>query len=43
MANGAISEDCRFLNVWTPKVSTNAKFPVYVFSMGVVLRRDRVR
>jgi len=30
----AVSEDCLFLNIWTPKVSAAAKLPVLVFIHG---------
>lgn len=34
MTHGEISEDCLYLNVWTPAKSADAKRPVYVFLYG---------
>ena len=34
MVQNQISEDCLYLNIWTPKVSTDAKLPVIVFIHG---------
>ncbi|HMN46380.1 MAG TPA: carboxylesterase family protein [Povalibacter sp.] len=34
MARGAISEDCLYLNLWTPKSSGTKKLPVIVFLHG---------
>ena len=34
MAHGAISEDCLYLNVWTPAKTANDKLPVFVWVYG---------
>ena len=34
MAHGAVSEDCLFLNVWTPTLGARQTLPVYVFLHG---------
>ncbi len=34
MTQGAVSEDCLFLNVWTPAESVNEKHPVMVYFYG---------
>ena len=34
MAHGPVSEDCLFLNVWTPAVGARQKLPVYVYLHG---------
>src|SRR5262245_25790546 len=34
MAHGAVSEDCLYLNVWTPALSGREKLPVYVYLHG---------
>jgi para-nitrobenzyl esterase len=33
-AHGQVSEDCLFLNIWTPAANANAKLPVLVFLHG---------
>ncbi|MDP9171671.1 MAG: carboxylesterase family protein, partial [Acidobacteriota bacterium] len=34
MAHGETSEDCLFLNIWTPAVSGSARHPVFVYLHG---------
>jgi carboxylesterase type B len=34
MAHGEVSEDCLYLNVWTPAASTDARRPVFVYIYG---------
>jgi para-nitrobenzyl esterase len=34
LAHNAVSEDCLFLNVWTPRVSSSAALPVLVYIHG---------
>ena len=34
MAHGEVSEDCLYLNVWTPAASPNARRPVFVYLYG---------
>jgi para-nitrobenzyl esterase len=34
VVQGEVSEDCLFVNVWTPKVDTRARLPVFVWIHG---------
>lgn len=38
MVRGAVSEDCLFLNIWTPAKKTNQKLPVLLFIHGGAFR-----
>ncbi|HZX72840.1 MAG TPA: carboxylesterase family protein, partial [Cyclobacteriaceae bacterium] len=38
MVSGAVSEDCLFLNIWTPAKKTNQKLPVLMFIHGGAFR-----